>query len=100
MTLVVSVNSNVEVISLKLTPSTIDPVRLMKPTSVADRLKVHASMVTHWMQDDHLDFVEIDGVKFIPEESVAVLQALRQKKAEDKALRLAVEQGEFASLTV
>jgi hypothetical protein len=49
-------------------------------------------MVTHWMQGNTLDFVEIDGVKFIPEESVAVLEALRRQKAEEKAERIAAEQ--------
>lgn len=57
-------------------------------------------MVTHWMQGNTLDFVEIDGVKFIPEESVAVLEALRQQKAVEKAERLsaATAVGEFASI--
>lgn len=77
---------------MKLTPTTVDPARLMKPTSVAERLSVHPSMVTHWMQGNTLDFVEIDGVKFIPEESVAVLEALRRQKAEEKAERIAAEQ--------
>lgn len=82
---------------MKLTPTTVDPVRLMKPTSVAVRLSVHPSMVTHWMQGNTLDFVEIDGVKFIPEESVAVLEALRRQKAEDKAERIAAAQEDLSS---
>jgi hypothetical protein len=45
-------------------------------------------MVTHWMQGGTLDFMEVDGVKFIPSESVAVLDALRTRKAEEKADRL------------
>lgn len=82
---------------MKLSPTTVDPIRLMKPTSVADRLSVHPSMVTHWMQGNTLDFVEIDGVKFIPEESVAVLEALRKQKADEKAERIALAHQDLSS---
>lgn len=54
-------------------------------------------MVTHWMQGNTLDFVEIDGVKFIPEESVAVLEALRKQKADEKAERIALMQRDLSS---
>jgi len=73
---------------LKLTPNTIDPTRLLKPTSVARRLTVHASMVTHWLSDSSLDYVVIDNVKFIPEESVAVLEAMRSGKTEARKAKL------------
>lgn len=73
---------------MKLNPPSVDPSRLLKPTSVAKHLGVHPSMVTHWMQGGALDFMEVDGVKFIPSESVAVLDALRTRKAEEKADRL------------
>ncbi len=74
---------------MKLNPLSVDPTRLLKPTSVARQLNVDPSMVTHWMQGNTLDFVEVDSVKFIPIESVAVLEALRKRKADAKAERLA-----------
>jgi predicted site-specific integrase-resolvase len=67
---------------LKLTPATIDPSRVMRPASVAAKLGVNPSMVTHWMQDGVLDYVEIDGAKFIPEEVVAIHDSLRRMKQE------------------
>ena len=73
---------------MKLNPPSVDPNRLLKPTSVAKHLGVHPSMVTHWMQGGTLDFMEVDGVKFIPSEAVAVLEALRVKRLEEKNLRL------------
>lgn len=62
---------------MKLEPVSVDPNRLLRPTTVAKRMNVHPSMVTHWMNGDTLDYVEIDGVKLIPEASVALLEALR-----------------------
>ena len=77
---------------MKLNPTTIDPTRLLKPTSVALRLAVHASMVTHWLAGGQLDYVAVDGVKFIPEQSVAVLESMRSGKTEArKAKQEAVE---------
>lgn len=74
---------------MKLNPTNVDPLRLRKPTSAAKQLKVHPSMITHWMEGGTLDFVLIDDVKFIPVESIAVLDAMRVKKAEEKATRIA-----------
>ena len=81
---------------MKLNPNTIDPTRLLKPTSVARRLTVHASMVTHWLSGGSLDYVVIDDVKFIPEESVAVLEAMRSGKTE--ARRVKQEAAELVAL--
>lgn len=74
---------------MRLTPPSVNPSRLFKPTNVAKRLGVHPSMVTHWMQGGSLDYLEIDETKFIPEESIAILEALREKKAADREAVLA-----------
>lgn len=75
---------------MRLSPPSVDPARLIKPTNAARRLGVHPSMVTHWMQGGALDYLEIDETKFIPEESVATLEALREKKAADREAVLAL----------
>jgi len=66
---------------MRLQPASVDPTALLRPTTVATRMNVHPSMVTHWMASESLDYVEIDGQKFIPEASVALLEAMRTEAA-------------------
>lgn len=74
---------------MRLNPQNVDPTRLIKPTNVARMLGVHPSMVTHWMQGGTLDFLEVDDVKFVSADSVAVLKAMRDKKREAAAEKAA-----------
>ena len=70
---------------MRLNPETIDPKQLRRPASVAAQLGVHQSMVTHWTQDGVLDYVDIDGAKFIPDSVVEALQNLRQMKQDRRS---------------
>ena len=79
---------------MQLNPSTVDPRRLLKPMTVARKFNVHPSMVTHWMQGGTLDYVIIDGTKFVPEESAAVLESMRANREDARTAKQQVEQFE------
>lgn len=66
---------------MQLHPPEVDPTRLFRPGTVAKRFGVNASMVTHWMTRGELDYVDIDGQKLIPEESIQVLERSRNRPA-------------------
>lgn len=78
---------------MKLDTTSIDPVTLWRPSSVARRMNVNPSMVTHWMDGDDLDYVVCaDGTKLIPEASIAVFEELRAAKANAKAQPIEIEE--------
>lgn len=63
---------------MRLNTTSIDPATLYRPASVARRLGNNGSMVTYWMSNDQLDYVECaDGTRLIPEDSIRALEALR-----------------------
>ena len=69
---------------MELTPPMVDPKRLWRPTSVARRIGVDPSMITHWMHGGVLDYVLIDGAKMIPEESVVALEDDRKEDSDGR----------------
>lgn len=66
---------------MKLETKNIDPSKLWRPSSVARRMGKNPAMVTYWMGNNMLDYVELaDGSKLIPEESVVALENLQAKR--------------------
>ena len=80
---------------MKLETISIDPSTLWRPAAVARRLSVDAAMVTHWMDNDELDFVETaDGSRMVPEESVVAFQAVWKggRKRSSSTSEVAIEE--------
>ena len=84
---------------MKLSPPEVDPTRIFRPGTVARRFGVNASMVTHWMRDDQLDYVLIDGQRLIPEESIVVLERTRSLKGKESSGSVSLDADEHARHT-